>query len=123
MAKVAKSTKIIDKPAETRFRATEYEGSAEAMQPATPAESATRKWKGSMRAHFRRRFGKKLQEFREKAGLTRNALGVQAGVAPISIARIESGERSCSFQTAVQLAGALGVEVNVLAPVPPQPGT
>src|SRR5271156_2154759 len=99
MAKVAKSTKIIDKLAETSFRAREYEGRAEAMQPATPAEGATRKWKGSMRAHFRRRFGKKLQEFREKAGITRNALGVQAGVAPISIARIEAGERSCSFQT------------------------
>jgi transcriptional regulator with XRE-family HTH domain len=51
--------------------------------------------------------------------VTRNALAVLAGVSPIAVTRIESGERSCSFQTAVQLAGALGVKLGILAPDPP----
>ncbi len=70
-------------------------------------------------AYFRRHFAERLREFREKAGLTRNALAVRAGVSPILVTRIASGKRSCSFQTAVQLAAALGIELGILAPEPP----
>src|SRR5262249_52500065 len=96
-----------------------YQRPADSMPPTTPTERAVQKWISGMAAHFRRLFAERLQELREKAGLTRNALAVRAGVSPILVTRIESGERRWTFQTAVQRGGALGVELGILAPDPP----
>ena len=54
---------------------------------------------------------RRLRELRTAAGLTCYALARRAGMAPISISRIESGERACSWETAVRLAEALDVGV------------
>lgn len=56
-------------------------------------------------------FATRLRALREAAGITQNALAVRAGVAPILVGRIESGERSLTWATACKLADALSVSV------------
>jgi DNA-binding XRE family transcriptional regulator len=119
MVQRTKSTKPIDRVVAAAGRADAYQRGADSMRPTTPADRAVQRWMSGMAAHFRRLFGERLQGLREQVGLTRNALAVRAGVSPILVTRIESGARSCSFQTAVQIAAALGVELGILAPDPP----
>lgn len=52
-------------------------------------------------------FGAKLREYRDDAGLTQKDLGEAIGVSPQAIARLEKGESSPSWETAVKLAEAL----------------
>jgi transcriptional regulator with XRE-family HTH domain len=65
-----------------------------------------------MARHFHERFSKQLKALREKAGLSLNALAQLADVDHSQLVRLESGERSCTLETAVQIAGALGVRLS-----------
>lgn len=57
--------------------------------------------------------GQRLAELRTAQGLTVYRLGKAAGVPPISIARIESGEKQQpAFQTIEKLAAALQVSLD-----------
>jgi transcriptional regulator with XRE-family HTH domain len=60
-------------------------------------------------------FAQRLAALREKAGLTKNALAVLAGVAPIEISRFEQGLRphGPTLRTAARLAGALGGDLGL----------
>ncbi len=56
-------------------------------------------------------FGAKLKEYRERAGLSQNALARASGLNPAFINRLESGERSPSNRTLVeQICDALSLE-------------
>ncbi len=59
-------------------------------------------------------FARRLRALREAAALTPNALAVRAGLSPIQVMRIESGERGCTWETAVKLADALGCSLDAL---------
>ena len=52
-----------------------------------------------------------LRKLRKAAKLTRYALAKRAGITPEMVGRIESGERTCKWETACKLADALGVSV------------
>jgi transcriptional regulator with XRE-family HTH domain len=54
-------------------------------------------------------FGDRLRELRTAAGLSLRGLAERAGVTPDAIVKLESGNRSPSWDTALALAGALGV--------------
>ena len=62
------------------------------------------------------KFGARLKQLREAAGLTVYALAKRAGLAQINIHRIESGERDPAWGTAVKLADALGVSDVICIP-------
>jgi len=51
---------------------------------------------------------------REQAGLSVRALADKAGVDHSQLLRLESAERSCTLETAVNIAGALGVSLGIL---------
>ena len=53
----------------------------------------------------------RLRKLCKAAKLTRYALAKRAGVTPEMVGRIESGERTCKWETACKLADALGVSV------------
>lgn len=54
-------------------------------------------------------FGKRLKELRDGAGLTQQALAEAAGLSKDAIYSIEAGKRRPTWDTAIALAGALGV--------------
>lgn len=53
--------------------------------------------------------GERVKSFREKAGLTREALAVKAGVSFMTIGKIEREDTDTTATTLVALANALGV--------------
>ena len=56
-------------------------------------------------------FGAKLKAYRERAGMSQNALARASGLNPASINRLESGERSPSNRTLIeQICDALGLD-------------
>jgi transcriptional regulator with XRE-family HTH domain len=61
--------------------------------------------------------GTRLKMFREAAGLSQVRLAELAEVSPRTIQNWEYGKRSFDFETAVQLAKALGVSLDELAAV------
>jgi transcriptional regulator with XRE-family HTH domain len=71
--------------------------------------------------------GARLKGLREAAGLSQAKLAAGAGVSLRSVQHYEHGKRSFNFETAVQLARALGCTLDDLAgivqPEPPaEPG-
>jgi transcriptional regulator with XRE-family HTH domain len=69
------------------------------------------------------RFAGRLRELREAAGLSREDLAELAGLKSGGVRDLEQGRRDPSWRTALQLAGALKVEVTAFlaepAPMPP----
>src|SRR4051812_498736 len=59
--------------------------------------------------------GDKLKELRDRAGLTQTALAEKSGLSLGVIHDYEQGKREPALRSAVKLAGALGVSVEVLA--------
>jgi transcriptional regulator with XRE-family HTH domain len=60
-------------------------------------------------------FGRTLQTLRETANLSRADLARKAGLTPQALARVESGTRLPGWETACDLARALGVGVAAFA--------
>jgi transcriptional regulator with XRE-family HTH domain len=62
------------------------------------------------------RLGRRLQRFRERAGLTQHELAERAGVARTIIANLERGSRAgITLSNALRIADALGISVDQLA--------
>ena len=53
--------------------------------------------------------GARLRALREARGLTKNGLGVRAGVSPSMIAWLEDGKMALTARTRDRLAGGLGL--------------
>jgi transcriptional regulator with XRE-family HTH domain len=69
-------------------------------------------------------FAGRLRELREQAGLSQKELADKANLTTDGISRLERGDRSPSWETAVTLAEALGVEVSAFLQEPaPRPQT
>jgi len=113
MARKKSPTKPIDDLVSNYARADAYENSASGATTTEP-ERWAKKWSSGMAQHFRRQFAKRLKALRESAGLSLNGLAQLAGVDHSQLVRLESGERSCTLETAVQIAGALGVSLGIL---------
>lgn len=64
-------------------------------------------------------FAEKLRQLREAAGITRYELAKRSGLSKQSVYKIEEGERKPTFESAVKLAEALGVDVSVFVVKPP----
>jgi ribosome-binding protein aMBF1 (putative translation factor) len=109
-------TKRIDRLAAAGIRAKAYEDQA-TLPARARAEQVTRKWSAGMARHFREKFGDQLRSLREEAGLSLHALALKAGIDHSQLVRLESGERSCQIETAVRIAGALGVNLGILSEV------
>jgi DNA-binding XRE family transcriptional regulator len=114
MARKKSPTKPIDDLVRNSTYATEYEKVAEGAPATTEPERAGKKWTQGMARLFRIRFAKQLKSLREEAGLSLNGLAQRAGVDHSQLVRLESGERSCTLETAVQIACALGVSLGIL---------
>lgn len=56
------------------------------------------------------RFGENLRRYRRQAGLTQETVGLRADLHRTEIGLLERGERTPRIDTAVKLAGALGVD-------------
>jgi transcriptional regulator with XRE-family HTH domain len=62
------------------------------------------------------RLGRRLRQFRLRAGLTQHELAELSGVSRTLIASIETGQRSgITLDNALRLANVLGVSVETLA--------
>jgi ribosome-binding protein aMBF1 (putative translation factor) len=109
-----KSTKPIDQLVRSAHAAHDYSQVAEEPAGNTEAERLAKKWTKGMARHFRERFATKLKSLRERAGLSLHALADRADVDHSQLVRLESGERSCTLETAVKIAGALGVGLGIL---------
>lgn len=57
-------------------------------------------------------FGNFIREAREKQGLYQETVASRTGLSQSYYARIERGERSCYFPTALQICYALSVDIN-----------
>src|SRR5262245_41134001 len=117
MTRSKKSTKPIDDLVSASQRAVAYERAAEECAETTEPERIAKKWTKGMARHFREQFAMRLRLLREKSGHSLNALAHLAGVDHSQLVRIESGERSCTLETAVRVAGALGVSLGLLTDV------
>ena len=62
------------------------------------------------------KIGTQLRAARERALLTQEELGTQAGVQPLTISRIETDKVEPRYSTIRKLAKALGVEPTALLP-------
>lgn len=67
---------------------------------------------------FREHFAAILRSLREGAGLGVAALAEKAGIDHSQLVRLESAERSCTLETAVKIASALGVPLECLTSGP-----
>jgi ribosome-binding protein aMBF1 (putative translation factor) len=114
MARKKSPTKPIDDLVNAVGRAEAHEKAAADYPETTEPKRITKKWSSGMGKHFRRQFAGRLKTLREGAGLSLNALAQRAGVDHSQLVRLESGERSCTLETAVQIAGALGVSLGIL---------
>lgn len=63
-------------------------------------------------------FASRLRELREQAGLTQPQLAERVGVTTRQISRLETGVSIATWDTAVALATALGVEVGAFTVEP-----
>ena len=54
-------------------------------------------------------FGEKLKLWRNKTGLSQNALAEKSGVSPVTIGQIETGKRNARRQTLLKLIDGLGI--------------
>ena len=113
-----KSTKQIDRLVWSSQLAKAYHNAAARPIGDKPEERIVHKWTRGMAEHFRRQFGHRLRETREKAGLSLRALAEQAGVDHAQLVRLESGQRTCTLETAVDIAAALGVNLGILVATP-----
>lgn len=70
-------------------------------------------------------FGTKLRELRQEKDLTQQELGERIGTNHVAINRLENGAVQPTWATAVKLASALGVSLDVfrgdIEPEPPSP--
>jgi len=112
--KRVKSTQPIDRVVQSARVAKDFEDVA--AQPAgnTEPERIAKKWTEGMARHFRQRLAEQLRVLRQKAGLSLHALADLAGVDHSQLVRLEAAERSCTLETAVKIAGALGVSLGLL---------
>ena len=90
------------------------------VEESTEPQRIARKWTTSMAGHFRKRLAEQLRSLREQAGLSLHGLADRAGVDHSQLVRLESAERSCNLETAVKIAGALGVSLGILTDGPSQ---
>src|SRR5262245_17905483 len=95
-----KSTKPIDKLVASAANMIRYDRAADVPPGKTAPEQITHRWTKGMARHFREAFGKKLAAVRKHAGLSLNELARQAGVDHSQLVRLESGERTCTLETA-----------------------
>jgi transcriptional regulator with XRE-family HTH domain len=69
-------------------------------------------------------FAGRLRELREQTGLSQKELADKANLTTDGVSRLERGDRSPSWETAVALAEALSVEVTAFLQEPaPRPQT
>jgi transcriptional regulator with XRE-family HTH domain len=61
------------------------------------------------------KFGDRLRELRDRAGLTQEQLAEKAIVALTTVRGLERGQHRPSWQSVVKLARALGVSTDVFA--------
>ncbi|MDO4293624.1 MAG: helix-turn-helix transcriptional regulator [Eubacteriales bacterium] len=59
-------------------------------------------------------FGKQLQQYRERAGYSQEALAERIECSTIFISYIERGEKSPSLDTLLKLANALDISIDLL---------
>jgi DNA-binding XRE family transcriptional regulator len=109
-----KPTKPIDDLVKAAVTAKDYDDVAASPPGDTEAQRYAQRWTAGKAEHFRREFANKLSKLREEAGLSLHALADKAGVDHSQLVRLESGERSCTLETAVKIAGALGVSLGLL---------
>src|SRR5262249_43786735 len=69
-------------------------------------------------AEFRERFGSRLCEMREEAGVTREALAERAGLKVSTVQGVEAGKANVSLLAALRLSAALGVPLVALLEPP-----
>lgn len=70
------------------------------------------------------RFGKNLNRCRKRAGLSQEAVAIRASLHRTEIGLLERGERTPRIDTAIKLAGAVGVELgDLLTGIVWRPGT
>jgi transcriptional regulator with XRE-family HTH domain len=62
------------------------------------------------------RFGNRLREVREKAGISQEKLAELAGLHRTYVSSVERGKRNISLQNIERLAAALGVSMKELMP-------
>jgi transcriptional regulator with XRE-family HTH domain len=63
----------------------------------------------------------RLRRLREAAGLSQVKLAGKVGVTPRALQGWEYGKRTFDFETGVRLSKALGVSLDVLAGLAPEP--
>lgn len=68
------------------------------------------------------RFGKRLRQVREQAGISQEKLGEQAGVHRTYVSSVERGKRNVSLVNIERFALALGVTMGELMPDTKRPG-
>jgi len=107
-------TKPIDDLVKSAANSKAYEDAGVRSEGDNEPQRIARKWSRGMARHFRERFAVQLKTLRERAGLSLHALADKAGVDHSQLVRLESGERTCTLETAVQIAGALGVGLGML---------
>lgn len=61
-----------------------------------------------------KRFGENLRRTRKRAGYSQEELAVRASLHRTEIGLVERGERGVRLETAIKLAGALGVSLSEL---------
>jgi ribosome-binding protein aMBF1 (putative translation factor) len=109
-----KSTKPLDRLVRAATVANDYEEAAEACTGEVEAGRTAKKWTAGMARSFRHHFARKLKALREQSGLSLHALAEKAEVDHSQLVRLESAERSCTLETAVKIAAALGVSLGLL---------
>jgi DNA-binding XRE family transcriptional regulator len=108
------STKPLDRLARSAAMAHDYDLVGAQPPGQTEPERVFKKWNDGMARHFRLRFARQLKNLREQAQLSLHGLAEQAGVDHSQLVRLESAQRSCTLETAVKIAGALGVALGLL---------
>ena len=114
MARKKSPTKPIDDLYASSVRATAHEDMAAKCPVTTEPERIAKKWSSGMARHYRRQFASRLKLLREQAGLSLNRLADLADMDHSQLVRLESGERTCTLETAIQIACALGVSLGIL---------
>lgn len=67
------------------------------------------------------RFGANVRAARQAARMTQEDLGARAGIHPVEVSRVETGQRDSRLSTVVNIAEALGVSIDQLVYGPPPP--
>lgn len=58
--------------------------------------------------------GKRIKEYREKAGITQEYLSEKVGIAPASLSNIERGIHYPTLENFIRIANIIGVSADVL---------